>query len=100
MVRFTANDGTFPRQPLFQAKEILAVRFPIQRVEIDWGRLQVKRALLLDTVDQMPSYLLYPEILGLLSQADSPAMRPILDLMWFTGARLRSAGPQAHELHR
>lgn len=81
MVQLTANDGTFPRRQLFQTKETPMVRFPIQRVEIDWGRLQAKRALVLDTVDQMPGYLLYPEVLGLLSQADNPPMRLILDLM-------------------
>jgi integrase len=62
--------------------------FPIQRIEIDWDRLIAKRPLILKTVEQMPVYLLKPEVLGLLATEKHPTYRLILDLMWTTGARI------------
>ncbi|AFU97808.1 tyrosine-type recombinase/integrase [Simiduia agarivorans] len=90
MGQYSISDGAFPAPPksLFTSRESPAVRFPIQRVEIDWARLQAKRPLVLDTVQAMPAYLLYPEVVGLLAQADNPAQRLVLDLMWSTGARV------------
>ncbi len=62
--------------------------YPIQSAEIDWERLIRKRPLVLDTVDDMPSYLLKPKVLGLLQAEKDPQYRLILDLMWSTGARI------------
>lgn len=74
--------------PLFARQEKPLVRFPIQAVQIDWERLIAKRKLVLDTVDQMPAYLLKPEVLRLLDAEKDPQYRLILDLMWSTGARI------------
>ncbi|MCU7892175.1 MAG: tyrosine-type recombinase/integrase [Candidatus Thiodiazotropha sp. (ex Ustalcina ferruginea)] len=76
------------RGGLFRRVESPDVSFPIQSVRIDWDRLIAKRPLILETVDQMPVYLLKPEILGLLDAEKDPTYRLILDLMWTTGARI------------
>lgn len=77
-----------PPARLFARTERPLVSFPIQHVVIDWDRLVAKRPLVLDTVQAMPSYLLKPEILGLLDAEKDPTHRLILDLMWTTGARV------------
>ncbi|TNE95038.1 MAG: site-specific integrase [Gammaproteobacteria bacterium] len=73
---------------LFAQIEPRPTTFPIQRVEINWERLQARRPIVLATVDQMPRYLLRPEVLGLLYSEKDPTYRLILDLMWSTGARV------------
>ncbi|MEW8660688.1 MAG: tyrosine-type recombinase/integrase [Candidatus Thiodiazotropha endolucinida] len=88
------NDDRYPvpRGPrpggLFRPADPLHEVFPIQRVAIDWDRLIAKRPLILETVEQMPVYLLKPEVLGLLEAEKHPTYRLILDLMWTTGARI------------
>lgn len=62
--------------------------FPIQWVSLHWDRLIAKRPLILQTVVQMPVYLLKPEVLELLAAEKHPTYRLILDLMWTTGARI------------
>jgi site-specific recombinase XerD len=57
-------------------------------VQIDWQRLMAKRDLVLDNVNAMPTYVLKPEVLGLLGAEKYPTYRLILDLMWTTGARI------------
>ncbi len=47
-----------------------------------------KRPTVLQTIDAMPTYLLKPEVLGLLEAEKHPTYRLILDLMWTTGARI------------
>ncbi len=79
---------TQTRNRLFNPVEAPLVAFPIQQVTIDWDRLIAKRATVLDTIDQMPSYLLKPEVLVLLDAEKHPTYRLILDLMWTTGARI------------
>ncbi|MCG7946748.1 MAG: site-specific integrase [Candidatus Thiodiazotropha taylori] len=94
MVPERLNDTEYPiprnadRGGLFRRVAPPDVSFPIQSVRIDWDRLIAKRPLILETVDQMPVYLLKPEILGLLDAEKDPTYRLILDLMWTTGARI------------
>lgn len=91
MVQIHHSDHGLPpprRQSLFAPVESPAVRFPIQRVVIDWERLQAKRAIVLDTVDAMPAYLLKSEVNLLLDAEKNLAFRLIYDLMWTTGARV------------
>ncbi len=90
MEHFSASESTFParRNHLFNQIERPSVHFPIQRVEINWERLQAKRPLVLETVDNMPRYLIKPEVLALLEQEKHPTDRLIIDLMWSTGARV------------
>jgi site-specific recombinase XerD len=76
------------RRNLFAPIERPAVTFPIQSVVIDWDRLQAKRAIVLETADTMPAYLLKPEINLLLDAEKDPIYRLIYDLMWTTGARV------------
>ena len=91
MVQNILPDGRFhSAHPvrLFQPTEQPAVEYPIQSVQIDWGRLMAKRALVLKTIDAMPPYLLKPEIMMLLDAEKHSTYRLILDLMWTTGARV------------
>ncbi|WMS87876.1 tyrosine-type recombinase/integrase [Pleionea litopenaei] len=76
---------------LFQGKPQRNLRFPIQHVHIDFDRMMAKRPQLLATIDEMPSYLLKPEVFRLLSRETDPMYRLILDLMWSTGARVSEA---------
>jgi len=91
MVQKLPPDGTFqsvhPLHP-FHSVEPPDVVFPIQSVQIDWGRLMAKRSLVLKTIDTMPVYLIKPEILQLLDAEKHPTYRLILDLMWTTCARI------------
>ena len=50
-----------------------------------------KRPQVLASVDEMPYYLLKPDIVRLLSREPAPMYRLILDLMWSTGARVSEA---------
>lgn len=90
MVDPTSPKSVFPSpaSTLDRSHAPAEVRFPIQHVEIDWGRLIAKRALVLETVDEMPRYLLYPEVVVLLAHEKHPTYRLIMDLMWTTGARV------------
>jgi len=91
---FMAGASSFPSSRsapsarLFARTERPVVNFPIQHVVIDWERLVTKRPLVLDTVQQMPAYLLKPEVLALLDAEKDPTYRLILDLMWTTGGRV------------
>jgi len=85
------SDPRFPRPRalgLFEPPPEPPAAFPIQAVRIDWDRLQAMRATVLQTIDDMPGYLLKPEVLGLLDAEKHPTYRLILDLMWTTGARV------------
>jgi site-specific recombinase XerD len=73
---------------MLKPKEPSAIDYPIQAVEINWDRLAAKRLRVLDEVEAMPSYLIKPEALYLLSLEPHPAYRLILDLMWSTDARI------------
>ncbi|MBU2886408.1 tyrosine-type recombinase/integrase [Gilvimarinus agarilyticus] len=92
MVHHTPAESAFfaavalRRERLFQSVEPTTAPFPIQSVQIDWERLIAKRPVLLETLDAMPSYLLKPEVLRLLTAETHPRDRLILDLMWTTGA--------------
>lgn len=91
MVQLRASDAQFPtttRNRLFHPVEEPLVAFPIQSVHIDWDRLIAKRPTVLDTIDQMPTYLLKPEVLVLLDAEKHPTYRLMLDMMWTTGARI------------
>lgn len=91
MVQKSHTGGAFlspPQQPLFAPPETPGVAFPIQSVDIDWDRLAAKRPLVLETIQDMPAYLIKPEILLLLEAEKHPTYRLILDLMWSTGARV------------
>lgn len=72
---------------LFFPEQRLEVAFPIQAVQIDWERLTPKRPMVLAALDEMPVYLLMPEVLSLLAAEKHATYRLILDLMWSTGAR-------------
>lgn len=90
-VQMTLPDAQFQRpqpQKLFHPVEEPLATFPIQSVRIDWDRLIAKRPTVLKTIDAMPSYLIKPEVLGLLEAEKHPTYRLILDLMWTTGARI------------
>lgn len=96
MVQITASSKGFSLTPpvrLFHPVEARSVVFPIQSVFIDSERLQAKRALVPDTVDAMPGYLLKPEIIALLDAEKHPTYRLILDAMWNTGARISDVLP-------
>jgi site-specific recombinase XerD len=73
---------------LFQPAPEPSVPFPIQSVKIDWDRLIAKRPTVLETIDDMPLYLLKPEVLELLNAEKHPTYRLMMDLMWTTGARI------------
>ena len=91
MVQKTHSGGPFfrpPQKQLFAPPETPGVAYPIQSVEIDWDRLEAKRPIVLETVQEMPAYLIKPEILLLLDAEKHPTYRLILDLMWSTGARV------------
>lgn len=77
-----------PSKRPFGFAEKPLVAYPILHVEIDWERLIAKRPMLLESLDEMPKYLLKPEILGLLESETHPMHRLILDLMWTTGGRV------------
>jgi site-specific recombinase XerD len=92
-VQIMPNDGelldpNFLPGGLFQAKKPSVHQFPIQHIAIDWDRLMAKRPTVLASVEEMPSYLLKPEVIRLLSMTTDPEDRLILDLMWSTGARI------------
>ena len=88
MVQKRPTDTAFPAprpRGLFHPEEPPAVAtFPIQSVQIDWERLIAKRPMVLATIDDMPAYLLKPEVLALLDEEKHPTYRLILDLMWTT----------------
>ena len=86
LVRQSISRRATPR--LFTPAEPVSITFPIQSVQIDWERLVAKRPLVLETTDDMPSYLLKPEVVALLDEEKDPTYRLILDLMWGTGARI------------
>jgi site-specific recombinase XerD len=91
MVQIPSSDNLFPaRRPrrLFEPRIEPSVTFPIRTIDIDWDRLVAKRQTVLDTIDDMPTYLLKPEVLALLDAEKHPTYRLILDLMWTTGARI------------
>jgi site-specific recombinase XerD len=73
---------------LFFPEQRAEVAYAIQAVQIDWERLIAKRPIVLATIDEMPLYLLKPEVLGLLDAEKHATYRLILDLMWTTGARV------------
>lgn len=83
MVPERLNDTEYPiprntnRGGLFRRVEAPDVSFPIQSVRIDWDRLITKRPLILETVDQMPVYLLKPETLGHLGTEKHPTYMPV-----------------------
>ncbi|GHD29521.1 tyrosine-type recombinase/integrase [Halioglobus pacificus] len=76
------------REKLFQERPVVANAFPINSVHIDWDRLIAKRPYVLETVDEMPAYLLKPEVVKLLNNEHNPQQRLILDLMWTVGGRV------------
>lgn len=91
MVQKHPFDPAFPAprpRGLFHPEEPPPTTFPIQSVQIDWDRLIAKRPTVLQTIDEMPAYLLKPEVLALLDAEKHPTYRLILDLMWTTGARI------------
>ncbi len=91
MVQKFPTDNAFPAprpRGLFHPEEPPVANFPIQSVQIDWDRLIAKRPTVLITIDDMPAYLLKPEVLALLDEEKHPTYRLILDLMWTTGARI------------
>lgn len=51
----------FESSGLFQSPRLAAHNFPIQHIDIDWERLMTKRPMEVDTVDEIPTYLLKPE---------------------------------------
>jgi site-specific recombinase XerD len=91
MEHFPRNHCAFPRPPvdrLYTASRTRGNTFPIQVIDIDWGSLITKRPIILATVENMPNYLLYPEVITLLEQEAHPTYRLIMDLMWTLGARV------------
>ncbi len=77
-----------PRRGLFRPEEPPLTTYPIQTIRIDWDRLIAKRPTVLETIDEMPSYLLKPEVIALLEAEKHPTYRLIMDIMWTTGARV------------
>jgi len=75
-------------QTLFNQPEPILDRFPITEVQIDFDRLMAKRPIVLDTIDEMPAYLLKPEVLRLLGSEKDPTYRLLMDLMWTSGGRI------------
>ena len=91
MEHLTMKAAIFPRiQPtrIFAERPVVEHSFPIQSLQIDWDRLIAKRPYVLETVEDMPLYLLKREVLALLARESDPEQRLILDLMWSTGARV------------
>ena len=81
-------DQPFEPGGLFQSPKPAVHNFPIAHIDIDWQRLMAKRPVVLDTVDEMPAYLLKPEVIRLLELTTDPVDRLIIDLIWSTGARI------------
>lgn len=61
---------------------------PVQHIEIDYDRLISDRPNVLQSVEDMPPYLLKPEVHWLLDAEKHPTYRLIINLMWATGARV------------
>ncbi len=64
---------------------------PAVTVDVDWPRVMANRVIVLETVDAMPHYLLYPEITWLIQREKHPMYRLLLQMMWATGARVSEA---------
>lgn len=64
---------------------------PVGRVSIDWERLAFLRSLLLESLPEMPAYLLKPEVLAILEAEPDPRYRLLIDILWSTGARVSEA---------
>lgn len=77
-----------PVNRLFYPDEEPITSYPIQSVKINWKRLKAMRSIVLETIHEMPAYLIKPEILNLLDAEKDPTYRLIMDLMWTTGARI------------
>lgn len=73
---------------LFDPLTSPALEYPNTSIYVCWERLIAKRALVLATIDEMPPYLLMPEVMELLNTEKNPTYRLIMDIMWTTGARI------------
>ncbi|MBV35836.1 MAG: integrase [Rickettsiales bacterium] len=58
------------------------------RIEIPWRELIQQRGLALTTIDDMPMYLLKPEIKAIIQEESKTEYRLALELLWNTGARI------------
>ena len=67
MVHIARSMAPIQAPRLFFPEQRTEVAFPIQAVQIDWERLIAKRPMVLATLDEMPVYLLKPEMLALLA---------------------------------
>ncbi|NVJ65918.1 MAG: tyrosine-type recombinase/integrase [Gammaproteobacteria bacterium] len=72
---------------LFKATPPQPIHYPIQHVEIDWEYVRAGRKEILDTVEEMPAYLLHPEVRNLIAFAKEN-QKLLLELLWATGARV------------
>ena len=72
-----------PKECLFPAQHIENDAFPLSDIKIDWQRLIAKRPIVLETVGEMPPYLLMPEILTIIRAEKDPTRRLMLDLLWW-----------------
>jgi site-specific recombinase XerD len=91
MENFTPLRNVFsPHAPekLFQERLVVTNEFPIKSIQIDWDRLIAKRPQVLEQINEMPAYLLKPELVKLLNYEHNPQQRLILDLMWTAGGRV------------
>ncbi len=75
-------------EQLFEKKSPELNTYPIQHVQINWDRLTAKRGQVLTLVEDMPAYLLKPEIVNLVSNEHEHSYRLIMELMWSTGGRV------------
>ncbi len=58
---------------------------------IDWRHLIKRRSFLIDHVDDIPPYLLMPEIRALLHRTTNPETHFLINTMWHCGPRITEA---------
>lgn len=84
-----------PRQPLtYPLSPSPDLTIPSQQavpVVIDWAYWQKRRALVLRVNQDIPQYLVLPEIHTVLEHALNQELHCLLNLLWHTGARISEA---------
>ena len=64
---------------------------PAQQPLIDWDYWQSRRPFFLEVCEDLPAYLLLPEINRLLQHIHDDQTRFLIDTLWHTGARVSEA---------
>ena len=64
---------------------------PVRRIQIEWEYLIERRPIVLAHAQELPPYLLLPEVHRFLDTVLNEKYRLLCDLMWHTGARISEA---------